>query len=228
MEGDAASAAAARWQGRLIESVDATRAVLLRECRAEGIRTVMVTSASKGEGKSSLASHLAISLARTGRRTLLVDFDLRRPAVHRMFDVPETPGVCEVLAGESSIDDAARGVAPDLDVMPAGRCGARAFRALGQDVLPELLERLKDDYDFIVIDSAPVLAVADSLLISQHADAVLLSVFRGVSLMPAVRAGFARLESLGVRVLGAVVTGVAVDDFAESYGDYPEPALNHR
>ena len=91
------------------------------------------------------------------------------------------------------------------------------MRALGQAVLPELLARLAARYDLVVIDSAPLLPVADSLLISQHVDAVLLSVYREVSRLPAVYAGYARLTSLGVRVLGVVVTGVPVEQFGPAY-----------
>ena len=88
-DGDAGPTADAdRWQNLLVESVDAARTVLLRDCRADDMRAVMITSATKGEGKSSLASHLAISLARAGRRTVLVDFDLRSPSLHGLFDVP--------------------------------------------------------------------------------------------------------------------------------------------
>lgn len=209
----------ARFQSLLIESVDAARAVLLRDCRAEGLRAVMITSAAKGEGKSSLASHLAISVARTGRRTVLVDFDLRSPAAHRLFDLAPAPGVCEVLRGEADVDAVVRAVTADLDVAPAGVCDARAMRALGQDALPDLIARLKDRYDFVVLDSAPLLPVADSLHVSQHADAVVLSVFREVSRLPAVFAGYERLAALGVRVLGVVVTGVAEESFGHAY-DY--------
>ena len=106
---------------------------------------------------------------------------------------------------------------PDLDVCPAGACDSRSLRALGPDALAALIARAKAHYDFVVIDSAPLLPVADSLHVCQHADAVVLSVFRDVSRLPAVYAGYERLSALGVRVLGVVVTGVAVG----SYGDGP-------
>lgn len=215
----------ARFQSLLIESVDAARAVLLRDCRIEDFRAVMITSALKGEGKSSLASHLAISVARTGRRTLLIDFDLRAPSVHRLFDVALSPGVSELLRGEVDVEEAVLAVTPDLDVVAAGSCDARALRALGQEALPDLIARLKARYDFVVIDSAPLLPVADSLHLSQHADAAVLSVYREVSRLPAVFAGYERLRALGVRVLGVVVTGVTVEH--GGYIDEYITAQNH-
>ncbi|GAC1463411.1 MAG: hypothetical protein NVSMB9_00880 [Isosphaeraceae bacterium] len=215
--GNASGTDSFRFQNLLIESIDAARTVLLRECRDEDLRVILITSASKGEGKSSLSSHLAISLARTGRRTLLADFDLRSPSAYRLFDVPSCPGVCELLRDEISIEESVHAVMADLDVVPAGHCDARSIRALAQDGLPVLIARLKARYDFVVIDSAPLLPVADSLLLGQHVDAVLLSVFRAVSRMPAVHAGYQRLATLGVRVLGVVVTGVAAGHHEEVY-----------
>jgi polysaccharide biosynthesis transport protein len=177
----------------------------------------MITSASKGEGKSSLSSHLAISLARTGRRTLLADFDLRSPSAHRLFEIARGPGVCELLRGEVDVDEVVVPVMADLDVIPAGSRDALAVRTLAQDGLSDLIARMKARYDFVVIDSAPLLPVADSLLLSQHVDAVVLSVYREVSRMPTVFAGHERLAGLGVRVLGVVVTGVPAAHYGEAY-----------
>lgn len=206
----------AHWQDLLIESVDAARTVLLRDCLADDLRVLMITSASKGEGKSSLSSHLAISLARTGRRTLLADFDLRSPSAHRLFDIPPGPGIAELLREEMCMDEVTVPVMTDLDVIPAGNTDARAIRGLGQDILVKLMAQLRAGYDFVIVDTAPVLPVADSLVISQHVDAVVLSVYRDVSRLPSVYAGYSRLERLGVRVLGVVVTGLPT----ESYSDY--------
>ncbi len=198
-------------QSLLIESIDAARTMLLRDCRLESHRVLMITSASKGEGKSSLSSHLALSLARTGRRTLLVDLDLRSPALNRLFDLPEGPGVSELLRGEAALPEVVQPVVGGLDVIGAGKCDAEALRALAQDRLPWLFDRFRERYDFIVVDSAPVLPVADSLLISQHVDAAIFSVYREVSRLPAVYAGYERLAMLGTRILGVVVTGIPAD-----------------
>src|SRR5262249_9774453 len=85
------------WQNMLTESVDATRTMLLHMARNESLQMVMITSAVGGEGKTSLASHLAASLARAGRRTLLLDTDMRNPSAHRLFDMPLEPGMAEIL-----------------------------------------------------------------------------------------------------------------------------------
>jgi capsular exopolysaccharide synthesis family protein len=200
------------WQSLLTESVDATRAMLLHAARVEGIRSVMVTSAVAGEGKTSLSCHLATSLARAGRRTLLVDCDLRSPAIHRLFELPVEPGFSEMLDGKADCPEVIRSTAADnLWVIPAGRYNAQTIQLLSQDVLSPVFNRLKEQFDFIIIDSSPVLPVADSLVIGQHVDVLIFSLLRGVSRIPNVYAAYQRLNALGIRIMGAVVSGVSKD-----------------
>ena len=209
--------------GPMIESVDAIRTLLLHAGRSEALRVVMVGSAVSGEGKTSLAGHLAASLARGGRRTLLVDGDLRNPAAHQLFGLSAGPGFAELLRGEV---EPAQVVQPttleNLSVLAAGAADRRALQALAQEgVLHTVFDELKEQYDFLIVDVSPVLPVADALLIGEHADAVLLSVLRNVSRLPAVHAAQQRLASLGIRVLGAVVIGEGV----EAYGDVRYPSV---
>jgi succinoglycan biosynthesis transport protein ExoP len=206
------------WQDLLLESVDATRAMLLHALRTESIQVVMVASAQTGEGKTSLACHLATSLARARRRTLLVDCDLRCPSAHVLFDQPLAPGVCEVLRGEVELADAiVPTMAAGLSLLPAGSSDASAIDALAQGNLQGLLDQLREQFDSIILDSAPILAVADTLQICQHADAVLFSVLRDVSRLPKIHAAYERLARLGVRILGAVVAGAQVEDYNAMY-----------
>jgi capsular exopolysaccharide synthesis family protein len=206
------------WQSLLAESVDAIRTVLLHSGRNESLRTVMITSAVSGEGKTSLATHLAASLARSWRRTLLVDCDLRNPAAHRQFNVPLEPGFSEVLRGEAEIDEVVRPTAVSrLWVVPAGHWDAHAIQALAQENVRALFEQLKEQYDFIVIDSSPVLPVADALLIGQNVDGVLFSILRDVTRAPLVQSAYQRLAALGIRLLGAVVIGEPTDVRALGY-----------
>lgn len=209
-----------RWQGLLVESIDATRTMLLHASRVNATRAVMITSAMKGEGKTSLAAHLATSLARAGRKTLLIDCDLRRPRLHQLFDMPRVPGLCELLRGEAEVNDVIRPTpADDLNLMPAGTCDGVALQAIAQENFRDVLQMLKKRYDFIIVDSAPVLPVVDTLLLSQQVDAVLFSIMRDVSRIPHVRQAHERLESLGVKLLGAVVSAAERRDYMHMY-DY--------
>lgn len=207
------------------EAADAFRTMFLHAARQEGLKVVMVTSAVDGEEKTSLATQLAASLARAWQRTLLIDGDLRNPKAHAAMGVPLEPGLCDALRDHIEFEEAIQTTHVNrLWMMPAGRGDSQAFQGLARDDLAAVFERLKQHYDFIVIDAAPVLPVADSLLIGKHADGVLLAVLRDVSRLPAVHAARRRLAALGIRVLGAVVLGEKSDS-SDPYADFATPML---
>ena len=209
---DPASPREQLWQHQLMESVDATRVMLTHTARVESLRVLLVTSAVGGEGKTSLSSHLATSLARSGQRTLLIDGDLRRPMVHRLYDQPPGPGFCELLRGELGADDVIRPTSlNNLWVIPAGDYSEHALSVLAQPRSRNLFDQLRGQFDFIVVDSAPVLPVADTLLLAQHVDGALFSILRDVSQVPRIHAAHERIAALGVPILGAVLSGTNVD-----------------
>jgi capsular exopolysaccharide synthesis family protein len=192
----------------VLESVDAIRTLVLHQAQTEAARIVMVTSAVEGEGKTTLASHLAGSLARAGRKTLLIDADLRQPAVHQLFEAPTQPGFSEVLLGEVEVADAVQTTTIDgLSIVAAGQWDREVIQSLARGGMEGVFEKLREEFDFIIVDSHPVLAAADALQIGQHVDAVLLSVLKQVSQMPRVYTACQRLAALDIRVLGAVVSG---------------------
>jgi capsular exopolysaccharide synthesis family protein len=195
------------WHGRLTESVDAIRTFLLRAL-GDGPHVVLVTSAVQGEGKTSLASQLAASLARAWRKTLLIDGDLRKPAAHQLFQLPVEPGLSEVLRGELELGDVIRPTTVGrLWLMPAGQWDAHALQALAQEGVGGLFEQLREEYEFVIVDSCPVLPVSDTLMLGQHVDTVLFSVLRSTSRLPSLYAAWQRLAALDIPVLGAVVAG---------------------
>jgi succinoglycan biosynthesis transport protein ExoP len=194
----------------LNESIDRVRTLLLHATSMDGTKIVMVTSAVDQEGKTTVASQLAASLARCGRRTLLVDADIRSPSLHELFDMPAEPGLCEVLRGELELDDSIRPTRlPGLWLMPGGRCDGEAVQALAKDAIGGVLDGLRPEFDFIVLDSAPVLTVSDSLSIGQHVDATIVSVLKDVSQGAKVFDAVERLRGVGINVMGAVVNGEA-------------------
>jgi capsular exopolysaccharide synthesis family protein len=209
-----------RWHSLLNESIDVTRTLLLHDAQAGSLQVVLVTSAAEGEGKTSLATQLAASLARAGRKTLLIDCDLRKPAAHRLFELPLEPGFSEVLRGEVHLADVVRPTRLSrLWLISAGICDSHATQALAQDNVEAVFEELRGQYDYIVLDSAPVLPVADSLLLARHADGVIFAILRDESRLPRVHAAQQRLAAVGVRVLGAVLNGTTGDAYGSAYQD---------
>jgi capsular exopolysaccharide synthesis family protein len=202
----------------LVESIDAIRTMLLRNASTENLRVVMVTSAESGEGKTTLASNLAMSLARAGRKTLLIDCDLRQPAAHQMFEQPLQPGFSEVVLHEVDLPDAVKvtAVDPNLFILPAGMWDRNVVQELAKDGVTSIFEKLRDEFDFIIVDSHPVLAATDSLLIGQHVDAVIVSLMRDVSQMNNVHTACQQLTTLGIRVFGAVMSGMPMKTFAKA------------
>jgi len=196
-------------RGLLTDSVDSVRSALLYGEGKNGRKVIMVTSATPGEGKTTVATQLAASLARAGRRTLLVDADLRSPKAHRVFELPLEPGMSEVLRNEAEIDDVIRPTrAPGLWMITAGGCCQECIQALARDDIRVMLAKLRDEFDFVILDSGPVLSTADSLSLGVHADVAVLSILKDTSQATKVYEAFERLDAVGVYVLGAVVNGV--------------------
>lgn len=141
------------------------------------LRTVQVTSSNPGEGKTTTVTNLAVTMARAGRRVLVVDGDLRSPRIHRFFGIRRTPGITDVLLGETPPRVAA-GPVPAVDELPllaiaAGRPTTNPSEALGGRTTRELLEFLAGAADIVLVDSPPVLPVSDALVLAGQVDAVL-------------------------------------------------------
>lgn len=215
--GDAATSQ--NWRFILNESVNSARTMLLHAAKTQNMQVLMVTSAMQGEGKTSLSSQLATSMATAGLRTLILDGDLRNPSMHKLFDAPLTPGCSEILCQEVDVSDAVQPTSvPNLWMIPAGQCSNRVIAALAQGhPLETLFNRLRGQFDFVVVDSCPVLPVADALLIGQHVDGVVISVLQDISQLPKVQNASDKLTALNILLLGAVVNGVKPDIHAYGY-----------
>jgi capsular exopolysaccharide synthesis family protein len=200
------------------EAYRAVRTVLSVRARAEGARVIQITSPEAGDGKTTLAANLAACLAQAGQRVVLVDGDLRRPRVHELCKVPDDVGLSAVLAGDA---DLAKAVLPGpvagLSVLPCGRVPANPAELLASTRWHETVAALGSRYDFVLIDTPPLLDAADAAAVVPHVDHVLLALH--LSRTDRGRAERARelLQVLGARVLGVVVNG-SERDGAAGYG----------
>jgi capsular exopolysaccharide synthesis family protein len=199
------------WRALVTESVDGISARVLHGAKCDDTHVLMISSAEAKEGKTTLASQLAMSLARLGHRTLLVDFDIRHAMIHRVFGVDAVPGIGEVLRGQADVQDAIKPTANEgLYVMPAGTWDRTALGLLTGDDLGKMFQRLRAEFEFVIVDGSPVLPVPDARFVCRHVDGVVLSVLRDVSRIPRIQAASDLLAALGTRVLGAVVSEPAL------------------
>ncbi|MEE8143622.1 MAG: CpsD/CapB family tyrosine-protein kinase, partial [Planctomycetota bacterium] len=177
------------------------------------LRSLLVTSAVAGEGKTTVVLNLAQSFAYAGQRVLVLDADLRRPRVERVFELSKSPGLTEVLRGERKTDEVIRQPAGfGVDVLTSGDVPKNPAELLGSTSFDQLLSELADRYDLVVVDAPVLLAVSDALLLAHRVDGVLLVHAPG----KVDKKGFGRvrevLDRAGANVLGLVSNKVSVAD----------------
>lgn len=172
---------------------------------ARGVKSLMITSTTPREGKTLTAVHLAASIAEEGPRVLLIDGDVWRGRIHEMAGVPEAPGLAELLAGEETTDAVRRTGVPRLFLLPRGHSHPRPSSLTRSTELRKLLRNFADEFDVIVIDGPPVLATASGPALASVADGVMLVIRAGRTHRHAVREALTELETVGARVVGAVL-----------------------
>lgn len=190
-----------------METVHSIAARLLRNRAVDGTVVVMVTSAENGEGKSSLAQGLWYSLCHSGHPTILVDMDLCRPTLHKKLSVDREPGVLEYLAGEASLEEILRTDAHGRRFVTAGRPVGNRLSYLSGGALSHLIGDLRLEAEFVIVDSAPLLPVADSRVIGEWVDSTVLSAIKDRSRLPQLQAALELSRFHGVGVAGVVFMG---------------------
>ena len=193
-----------------------TRLRLSRDLRQ--IQVLGVCSAVSGEGKTSLVTQLALSIDKSLKRTtLLIDADMRSPDLCHMFDIPNEPGLAQVLSRECTYDEAIfTGFSDTLHLMPAGRATASPHTLLGNDLFAEMIAELRERYDFILIDAPPLLSSSEALVLASAADASLLCARRNFSRAGQIREAYQRLAEADAHPIGVVLTGVPLGVYASA------------
>lgn len=214
------------------ESVDSLRVNLLMSKGTEQARSIAVTSSTSGEGKSSLASQLAISIAKaTGETVLLVDADVRNPDQHHLFGIGLGPGLVQVINGQVPLNEAIdRSLNGLVHVLPAGYLNCSPHRVVCSSSIRDLLDQALNDvgYRYVLFDTAPILSAGETLSITGEVDTTLLCVMRDVSRVATVERSVKRLEMTGASLAGIVFNGVPSRQYAYRYGDYRYGDMQHQ
>jgi capsular exopolysaccharide synthesis family protein len=189
----------------LVEAFRGLRANVLFAA-PDGPRSIVVTSASPGEGKTVIAANLALGLAQAGQRVLLIDADMRRPNMHELFGVSLEPGLSSLLAQRSPVEQVLQTTSvPNLMAVTAGALPPNPTELIGSPLFTSLLRQLESRFDIVVIDTPPVMVVADASILAHQTSGVLFVVAADSTSRHAAQAALDQLERARGRFLGAVL-----------------------
>jgi len=210
-----------RPRSDVAESYRALRTSILLSASGAPPKVILVTSALPQEGKTTTSINTAIVLAQNGAKVLLVDADMRRPSVHRVFGVNSKVGLSTLLAGSTSFEESTltSSDVPNLTLLPAGPQPPQPAELLHSESMKRSLTQWREQYDHIVIDSPPALSVTDSVLLSVQADTVVLVIRAASTRKAALRRACDLLGQVNAQVMGFVMNGVDVNspDFDNCY-----------
>ena len=180
---------------------------LLRDHRATDRKVLMITSASRGEGKSTTCALVALVAARIfHRRTLVIDTDMRRPTAHTLLGVGHAPGLFEYFVHGASLDTVRHPtIVPSLQVIPAGHPSSHVSDSFDDSKFARMLADLRDSYDFIFVDTAPVIPVIEPIMIAEHVDGIVLVASAGVTPIPLIRRMIGILEPVRGKIVGGIL-----------------------
>jgi polysaccharide biosynthesis transport protein len=203
------------------EAVRTLRNTILLSDFEQRIRSIVLTSAEPGEGKTTLAVHLAVASAASGKKTLVVDGDLRRPSVHAKFGLTQNEGLSNVLTGELTWREVVIPVEgrPNLHILPAGPGSHRAADLIGPR-LSELLDEFAKEYVLVILDSPPLLGFAECLQMASAADGVLIISRAGETRRKAVAIVVSMLQRIRANVIGVVLNRVTQQTSSDAYPYY--------
>lgn len=181
------------------------------------IRTLVVTSPAPDEGKSTTIANLAVTMAQSGRRTILVDCDLRRPTLHELFEVDNNTGITSMVLNENAPPSLRKTEVENLWLLPSGPKPPNPADLLGSRQIDRVLTQLKEQADIVLLDAPPVVGVTDAAVLGAKADGVLLIINAGKTRREHAERAKELLERARVRIIGAALTNAQSDNSLSAY-----------
>lgn len=209
------------------ENYRSIRTAVLIASEQHSARVILVSSPEPGDGKTTLVSNLAIALAQSGKRVLLIDGDLRRPTIHQLFRVKHDIGLADVLAGEIEIHNAMLPTTINgLTLLPAGRTPQNPAELLSSPRLHQAIRDVRDDFDFVFVDAPPLLVVSDPCILARQTDGMLIVARINKNTRSAAVRVRELIENHGIRIVGAVANGAELGKGRSDtyYGEYVSAA----
>jgi len=172
-------------------------------------KALLVTSSTQGEGKTFLTINLGISLAQMGKRVVVIDADLRKTRIHRTFGLKKHPGLTEVLTGNHGLESVIQDTkVENLKIIPCGTIPPNPAELLSSEAMKDLIDRLKEQFDFVLFDSPPVMSVTDPTILANLADGVIIVIKGGETPRPPIQRTLQQLSKLDTKLLGVVLNGM--------------------
>ncbi len=204
---------------QIVEAYKAIRTNLLFALSTGENKVVAISSAEPNAGKSTTAANLAITMAQTGARVLLIDGDLRKPSLHKTFRLNRTNGLSMILSGLLSVDECiCRDVAKNLDFIPSGSIPPNPSELLGSAAMDQLLDEASKTYDYIFLDMPPLGVVSDALIVGSKTAGIVLVCRQRQTTYEELQNAIDNINEVGETLLGVVITNIRRD--LNSYGRY--------
>jgi capsular exopolysaccharide synthesis family protein len=184
------------------------------------LKTLLVTSSEPAEGKTTILVNLAISFSEEGKSVLIIDSDLRKPKIHKFFEIESYPGLTEILLGSKKLEEVIKNINTHFNVIVSGSLPKDPLKLLGTPMMKDFVNSLKPKFDVILFDSPPVLSAADAVLISKFVDGVIFVLNSGFVKEDIVKRAKERFEKFKVNVLGMVMNRFDAKKHGESYNPY--------
>lgn len=205
----------------ILEAYKALRTNLRYILRQESCRKLLINSPTPEDGKSTTCTNIGITIAQTGARVLLMDCDLRKGRLHKLFRLKGSPGISDVLSGIVTERDAVQSTSyPNLKVISMGTVPPNPTELLASSQMEELMKNLEKSYDYILIDSPPVNVVSDALSIGKLTDGILLVVKENRTTHPNVEDAIAKYKLIGANILGFVLNEISLEQGSKSKFKY--------